>query len=444
MWGSPGAAIGPLSIVVLLFTVAAGAAAFAAQPAPAAGGPAARPADRSGGVSAMQRGKGGPVLTESDALRLGLADAAFQQLQDARVDVARSDVVEAGLPPNPELELSYESADGAGDPSDTKMRLSQTFDTSGRRGLRQKAAEARLEATRWQTEGDRAERAAQVRSRFYSVLHEQEWMVVLKAWDARIGEAANIVRDRASAGEASGYDLRRLEHERALARTERDEVAGRLAQAWEALLALLDLGERRYAAVDGRLLPASPPPLDALAPRLDSRPDLLALRQREEASRLVRQAGERAAVPDITVGLGAKRVSELEREDWGVLLDVSVPLPVFDRGQAAVSRAEAESRVVAGEYQLAVREAQASLRGLWQKAVELQRAASRLRATDVPQAMSLAQTARSAYQGGEIGILELLDAYRSVKETEMRALDLALETRLATLELERVSGGADR
>ena len=132
MWGSPGAAIGPLSIVVFLFTVAAGAVARADESATAAGAPAARPADRSGGVSAMQRGKGGPVLTESDALRLGLADAAFQQLQDARVDVARSDVVEAGLPPNPELELSYESADGAGDPSDTKLRLSQTFDTSGR------------------------------------------------------------------------------------------------------------------------------------------------------------------------------------------------------------------------------------------------------------------------------------------------------------------------
>ena len=106
MWGSPGAAIGPLSIVVFLFSLAAGAAAFAAQPAPAAGGPAARHADRSGGASATHRGESGPVLTESDALRLGLADAAFQQLQDARVDVARSDVVEAGLPPNPELELS--------------------------------------------------------------------------------------------------------------------------------------------------------------------------------------------------------------------------------------------------------------------------------------------------------------------------------------------------
>jgi cobalt-zinc-cadmium efflux system outer membrane protein len=280
-----------------------------------------------------------------------------------------------------------------------------------------------------------------VRSQFHTVLHEQERLAILTSWDARVGAAAQIVRDRTGAGEASGYDLRRLEHERALARAERDEVTGSLTQAWESLLALLGVADRRYGAVDGRLLPSSPPPLDTLVQRLDSRPGLLALRQREEAARLARQAGARGAIPDITLGLGAKRVSELDRDDWGLVLDVSVPLTLFDRGQAATSRADAESRALAGEYQLAVREAHGSLRGLWQKATELQRAASRLRASDVPQAKALAQTAQSAYQGGEIGILELLDAQRGVKEAEMRALDLALASRLTTIELDRLSGG---
>jgi cobalt-zinc-cadmium efflux system outer membrane protein len=423
----------PLWIIVSLLLVASPAVTSAAAAEYRAKDPA-KP------LVARKR-TGRPALTEAEALRLAQGDTAFGQVQDARVDVARSDVIEAGLPPNPALELSYESADGAGDPSDTKLRLSQTLDTSGRRGLRQKGAKAQLEAARWMTDSERIERAMRVRSEFYRVLHEQERLAVLASWDARVGAAAKIVRDRTGAGEASGYDLRRLEHERSLARAERDEVAGGLAQAWESLLALLGVEDRRYTAVDGRLLPPSPPALDTLTSRLDQRPDLLALRQREEAARLARQAGSRGTIPDVTLGLGAKRVSELDRDDWGLVLDVSVPLTLFDRGQAATSRADAESRALAGEHQLAVREAHGSLRGLWQKASELQRAASRLQASDVPQARTLAQTAQSAYQGGEIGILELLDAQRGVKEAETRALDLALASRLTMIELDRLSGG---
>lgn len=438
MGETPGAVRRRWSVVVLLLT---GLAAVATAEGIERAAGAAPPAGRADGAAATRLVRAGHALTEAEALRLGLGDRAFQQTQDARLDLAASEVAEVSLRGNPDLGIEYEGREFAGDPSEATLRLSQTFDTSGRRGLRRRGAEARLDAARLQHEGEREERAARIRTRFYTALHEQGRVEVLRAWDARVGEAASIVRDREREGEASGYDLRRLDHERALARAERDEALARLALAWESLLALIEPGERRFATAEGRLLPDAPPPIESVAARLEVRPDLLALRQREESARLARQVSDRAAIPDLTVGLGVKRFRDPEREDWGLVLDLSLPLAVFDRGQAAAARADAESRAIAGEYELALREARGSLRGLWQKAVELQRAASRLRAEDVPRATGLAQTARHAYQAGEIGILELLDAHRSVKEVEGRALDLALESRLATIELERLGGG---
>jgi len=267
MQGLPGAAMRPLWIIISLLLITGPAVTSGAAPAVASAAAAEHRAKGPARQPVARQRTGRPALTEDEALRLGLADAAFGQVQDAQVDVARSALVEAGLPPNPELGLSYESADGAGDPSETTLRLSQTFDTSGRRGLRQKGAEAQLEAARWTTESEHVERGTRVRSEFYRVLHEQERLAVLTSWDARVGASAQIVRDRTGAGEASGYDLRRLEHERSLARAERDEVAGGLAQAWQSLLALLGANDRRYGAVDGRLLPPSPPPLDTLGRR---------------------------------------------------------------------------------------------------------------------------------------------------------------------------------
>lgn len=187
----PSAAMRPLWIIVSLLLVASPAGTSGAAPAGASAAAAEyRAKDPAKPLVARKRTRR-PALTEAEALRLAQGDTVFGQVHDARVDVARSDVVEAGLPPNPELGLSYESSDGAGDPSETTLRLSQTFDTSGRRA-------------------------------------------------------------------------------------ERDEVAGSLAQAWEPLLALLGVEDRRYAAVDGRLLPPSPPPSrwsPALRGRRARRPD---------------------------------------------------------------------------------------------------------------------------------------------------------------------------
>jgi cobalt-zinc-cadmium efflux system outer membrane protein len=56
------------------------------------------------------------------------------------------------------------------------------------------------------------------------------------------------------------------------------------------------------------------------------------------------------------------------------------------------------------------------------------------------QGRQLEQIARAAYQEGEIGILELLDAYRVSLQSRLRSLDLASAARQAEIELERVVG----
>ncbi|MEA3274502.1 MAG: TolC family protein [Pseudomonadota bacterium] len=424
---------------VLIWLIAAHAAASGAPPSPdrdGSSGPHDQRAERSG---AEPRVDG--VLTEREAVRLALGDLSFKEVLAGRVGISESDVTAAGLRPNPELEFESESAKGLGDPSETTFLLSQTLDTSGRRALRRQGAQASLDATRDETQADALERAYEVRRQFYGALHAQQRAMVLRAWDERVGETERIVRERTEAGETSEYDLRRLRHERALARTQRDEVAAQRLQVWETLLASLGPEGGGSERLSGRLLPAPPPPLESLTVRIEQRPDLRALRKREEAARLARRAGERGTIPDITVGVGAKRVADDRREDWELVLGLAVPLPLFDRGQSAVARAEAQSRVAAGEYSLAWREAQGAARGLWQKVERLQQSASRVEARYVGDARSLADTARAAYRGGEVGIIELLDAYRGVMDTELRALDLALEARLAMIELERVAGG---
>jgi cobalt-zinc-cadmium efflux system outer membrane protein len=380
------------------------------------------------------------LLSEQQAIRLALEDHSFKRVLAGRAGIAESDVTGAGIRPNPELALERESAEGLGDPSETTFLLSQTFDTSGRRRLRRQSARASLEATRQENLADRLERALEVRRRFYRALHSQRRGAVLRAWRARIQATERIVSVRTEAGEASLYDLRRLRQEGALALTKADEAMADFSQAGAALLALLGTERTSFDGLSGRLLPEPPRALQQLATDLEQRPDLTAIKQREVAARLARRAGQRSTIPDITLGVGTKRVADERRADWELVLGVEIPLALFDRGQASIARTEAQSQVATGEYQLALREAQASAWGLWQKAELLQRTATSVQSRYLEESKDLAETARLAYRGGEIGILELLDAYRGVTDTELRALDLALQARLAMIELDRVVG----
>jgi outer membrane protein, heavy metal efflux system len=66
--------------------------------------------------------------------------------------------------------------------------------------------------------------------------------------------------------------------------------------------------------------------------------------------------------------------------------------------------------------------------------------AARYRASVADATEPLAAIARVAYEEGELGILELLDANRQLVEARLRVLELAAAARLAAIELDRVTG----
>ena len=66
--------------------------------------------------------------------------------------------------------------------------------------------------------------------------------------------------------------------------------------------------------------------------------------------------------------------------------------------------------------------------------------ADRYRSGSVDRAAELVAIATAAYEEGEYGILELLDAHRVTLGAELRWLDLAAAGRRAAIELDRAIG----
>lgn len=374
-------------------------------------------------------------LTENEALRRALTRPELAELARARIAEADAEVIAANTWANPSLELSR---DKTGASRESAWRLAQPLDVSGRRGLRQDAARLRLDATEADTRAGRAERAAEVRRGFHEVLRQQLAVNVMDAWRARFAVIGSVVDKLARAGDASGYDRRRLAREQQAAEAKTAEARAGLERSRARLAALIG-SEPTEEGVSGALLPTLPAGLPALQARLAQRPDLAALAARAEAANADHAAAQRN-FPELTVGIGGKRTDDGLLRESGTLFSVSMALPIFDRQQGAERRSAAQAMAARAEQALARQKAEGDLIGLHRQLVQLIAAAERYRREAVAPSADLVRIAETAYRAGESTVLELLDAYKGALEAELTAIDLEGKARDARIELDQLTG----
>lgn len=380
----------------------------------------------------------GVTLTEQEALARAMNQPALQSLEAGEVGAGEGDVAQARSLSNPVVALQHERI--GTDERESTYTIAQRFELGGKRGLRADAARGRLAAARAEVQARRRSIADEVRRRFYETLASQANVAALRDWERRLAETEQIALRLQKGGEAAGYDRRRVARERATATSRLRQAEADAARAQHALRALLGVEPDAAIVAAGSVLPDPPRPVQAYLAGLASRPDMRALAARADASRHEEKLAQRDRLPDVTLSAGMKQIDRGPLGDSGVVFGVSLPLPLFDRGQGASRRAAGRAEALAAERSLRLARAQGDVRGLWQQASALHAAAEEFRREALEGSRRLAEIARAAYRGGEAGILELLDAQRSLADAELRALELETAARAAALELELAGG----
>lgn len=380
-------------------------------------------------------------LTEAEAVRLGLARADLAELERGAILAAEADVRAAGLYPNPTLNYSRERLSGTPGSVEQTWMLEQAFDLSGRRGQQREAASRRVAAVSADNTGRQLQLAAEIRRSFHAVLRQQAAIRATEAWARRFAHIAGMVDKLAQAGEASGYDRRRLARERQAADAHLATERAGLERESARLAALI--GVAQLPSLQGDMLPPPLPAVVTALERLDQHPLLQALARRAEAADLDGRAASRGAIPEVTLGIGPKQVESGGVTDTGIALSLSVPLPVFDRQQAGQQRAAAEAQQARAEYRLAKARAEGELRGLHRQAETLRATAADYRHRALAESAELLRIAEAAYQGGESSLLELLDAYRGALEAETTALELEARARDTRIEYDLLTGSTE-
>lgn len=309
----------------------------------------------------------------------------------------------------------------------------------GLRAIKTKAARQRLDAVNQEVIQLRLERTADIRQKFYEVLYQQQLQDIFSIWRSGMDAIETVMQKRKEAGDISGYDLDRMKQERSLVLARQRRARAEHERLRQELLADIGLVNRdpNWPGVTGSLLPqTSPMPLGKILEQVASQPDLMAMHLQGKAYATDEGLAERWWSPDVTLGLGYK---DIDNDDGDALLfTVSLPIPVFDRSSGARQRATANRHQQQSKYKIALSERQGKIRGLWHQSSELAEAVRPLADED---SRSLVQTAEVAYKAGEIGVLEILDAYRSSFENRAQILSLMRETRMVRIELDLITGG---
>ena len=184
------------------------------------------------------------------------------------------------------------------------------------------------------------------------------------------------------------------------------------------------------------------PGLDSLLTQaLERRPDYRALTFEEARWETERRAADRLRFPGASVTGGLKRSGSSAARASGYAVTATVAVPLFNRGQAQVARAvAARARVVAERLVLGAR-IESEVRAAYAAATRYGALADSYRVGSVDRAAELAAIATAAYEEGEYGILELLDAHRVTLGAQLRLLALSAAGRRAAIELDRAIGG---
>lgn len=379
-------------------------------------------------------------LTETEAVHMGLGLNGVAGRDQALRAAAEADLRAASQLPNPTLHYGRERLNGTPGSTESTWMLEQVVDLSGRRGRVREAALRRVDAVEAGTASAQAAHAAETRRLFFAVLAGQERLDAGTRQLESIRRIEVRVAAQVRKGEAAGYDARRLARERQGAEANRAQAEAALAR--DAARLASRIGVSTLPRLAGELIPPPLPPLDAVLASLDDHPRLVALSKQAAASALEAHAARRAVWSQLSVGLGVRQVESGGVRESGPTLALALPLPVFDRHDAARQRAEAEAAGARAEMTLLHREIVGELRGRHAEAEALRQAALDYTRSALAATPGLLATAEAAWRGGETGLLDLIDAYRAAYDAEMTAIELAYAARQARIEFDLATGSA--
>lgn len=375
-------------------------------------------------------------ISIEEVVRLVRHDSAAAQAIRARAALADANVDLAGVYPNPELGYvwmgRFRGTNEAINGTQHQAWVDVPLLLARQHRMRRRVAEGEALAAHAGLEVELLLLEVEARRAFFSLLVNQDRSERLERASAELETFEQLVEQRGAAGAQSRYDSARV-------RLELSRVGTALASS----RADVSSAQARLAALVGRpgWAPRAAGSLDMGGTSRAAGEELPAVRAAqldvEAAKRDVRRArAER--VPEVRLGVGAYVTTDPNSASaYG---GVSIPLPIFDTGRAAVRKAGAEREAAVAERDAIERELRARLSGTLGVLRERRQALERFDRETFAQIPEMQQMSEASYRLGGSSVFELLDAFRTRVELELARIELMSSVIDAELDVLAIAG----
>lgn len=279
--------------------------------------------------------------------------AAFQQMAlenspvirqaAANVENARGAAVQAGLYPNPTVGYQGDTIGTGRTAGYNGVFFTQEFVTAGKLSLAQSAAMNEMQATQADLRKARISLASDVRRNYFSVLIAQERLRFSRSIAKLSNEVYKAQIDLVTGGESAPYEPLQLRVFAVQARNNVVLATNGLDAAWRQLAAAIGLPYMPRQTVAGSAETLTPAvDYDTLVTILQRHTDLTAANLRISSTRNSLRLAEVQPIPNLTVYAAFQHDDTTPLSDYSTNVQVSAPVPVFNRNQGNIASAHAD------------------------------------------------------------------------------------------------------
>lgn len=384
-------------------------------------------------------------LSVDESVQIALLNNRRLQATYEGLGIAQADLVEAGLLQNPVFLGQIRLPGRPANPWEADV--TQNFLDIFILPLRKRVAQAEFERVKSRVASDVVEHAAQVRIAFYRLQGATQLRELRGTASEATEASAELATRQFQAGNISDLDRSNEQalHEEAMSEFLRSEAdVQTLRERLNALMGLWGEDADRWQIVSR--LPAPPEPefsldrLEALA--LSQRLDLSQARREIEvvaqSLRLARLQRDTGGITQFDVGGHYEREPE-GTATWGPSLEIT--LPIFNQGQPALARAEAQLRQSQQRYAALSAQIRSEVRVAGESMFAAHRLAERYRTNTLPLRERIVQESQLHYNAMQIGPFQLLQARAAQVDAGRHYIESLGDYWVARAELEQAVGG---
>ncbi len=384
------------------------------------------------------------VLTLRQVLALTLMHNPELKAFSLETRAAEARELQAGLWPNPSLDIGVDDVGGSGamsgfDAAETTILLSQPIELGNKAQKRKKVASLEKDLSGWDYKAKRLEVLTEASKAYVELLSIQEKVKLLAELVDVSEKTFRSVSQRVEAGKDSPVEKTKASVAHLNVQLEYKQALQELETARKKAASFWGNEQAKFKRAEGQLeMVTEIPEIGDLQQKLLQNPQLGRWEKEIARDKAALELAKSGALPDISVGAGVKRFNETD--DNAFVFGVSIPLPIFNRNQGGkreavynLSKSYQEQRAARIEVVNQFNQIYTDL------SVSLNKVKG-LKDSIVSAAREVFEASQIAYSEGKIDYLNVLDAQRTYFVSQREYFETLVSYHKAKTDMEGLIG----